>query len=125
MQSWEADVVLLPQQECYTTSENLMNLRSEHTGWFIATQLACKHKAQQLCPHQSACARPRCRGRLFSYAQCLQKLWLFSHIHLTAVLSYRSLGAFRIRECFYGGKKAAEHPSLTYPHFHAVPEVNC
>lgn len=31
MQSWKANVVLLPQQECYTTSENLMNLRSEHT----------------------------------------------------------------------------------------------
>lgn len=117
------------------TARMLHNFRKPNESSFRAHRLVHCNPACLQAQSPTAMSLPIClcqaevQGEaFFSYAQCLQKLWLLSHMHLTAVLSYRSLGAFRIRECFYGGswwKKAAEHPFLTCHHFHAVPEVNC
>jgi len=105
-----------------------MNLSTKHTGWFTATQLACK---QQLCLYWSpAYARQKCRGRFASHTSSVCRHFsssmLLFHTHLPALLSYGSLRAFRKRECSYGGrwwKKAVQHPSPAHLRFQA--EVNC
>lgn len=77
MQSWKTEVLLLPQQECYTTSEKLMNCCTEHTGWFIATQLACKRNHPAALSSRISClCQTEVQGEVFfPHPQCLQKLW--------------------------------------------------